>query len=204
MKSLVRGTSALFFALAILFATTQPAAAAFTWHTWTGSDQMVGSLINNPPTSIEPGRDITAAFYAANADYRYFRMDLKGAPDTGANNYAPLYSILIGGSSSLNTIALSNPFPPPSLLLFSGGPPALGEVFSRQTGATLEWAIERSKLPETFSWYGLTANLGAGGISGIFDITNSAVVTPIPSAALLLGTGLIGLVGLRRRSARKA
>jgi len=31
MKSLVRGTSALFFAAAILFASTQPAAAAFSW-----------------------------------------------------------------------------------------------------------------------------------------------------------------------------
>ena len=39
MKSLVRGTSALFFVAAILFATTQPAAAAFSWHTWVPGDQ---------------------------------------------------------------------------------------------------------------------------------------------------------------------
>ena len=40
---------------------------------------------------------------------------------------------------------------------------------------------------------------GVGTIASI-DVTP----TPIPSAALLLGTGLIGLVGLRRRGFRKS
>jgi hypothetical protein len=30
------------------------------------------------------------------------------------------------------------------------------------------------------------------------------LVTPIPSAALLLGTGILGLIGLRRKSLPKA
>jgi hypothetical protein len=200
MKSLVRGTSALFFVAAILIATSQPAAALtpFTWHTWVPSDQTVGSLM----APAEAGRDITAAYFAADGDYSYFRMDLKGAP--GAVSYAPLYSILIDGSSSLNTFAMSNPIPPflPPLIFASGGSPSL--FSSQQTGKILEWAVKRSDLPGTFSWYGLSGNYDGSGLSDIFDITHSAVATPIPSAALLLGTGLVGLVGLRRRSARKA
>lgn len=47
-----------------------------------------------------------------------------------------------------------------------------------------------------FSFWDLNANDNAGGIS----LRISAV--PIPAAAYLLGTGLIGLVGLRRRVVR--
>jgi hypothetical protein len=200
MKLLVRGTSALLFAAAILLATTQPA-AAFTWYDWTGPSQTVGSLLENPPVlTLQAGQDIASARYADDADFRFFRMDLKGAPNSVSN----IYSILIGGSGSLNTFTLDNPFPPPSLIFASGGTAALGEVFSRQTGATLEWAVERDKLPDTFSWYALTGSLSGGTLSGFFDITTSAVVTPIPSAALLLATGIIGLVGVRRKSLLKA
>jgi hypothetical protein len=184
----------------------QPAGAAFTWYDWTlGPSQIVGSLLENPPVlTLQAGQDIASARYAADADYRFFRMDLKGAPDTGSNGFAPLYSILIGGSGSLNTRAESNPFPPPSLVFPTFYSAGLGTVFARQTGATLEWAVERNKLPDTFSWYALTANLSGGAISGIFDITTSAVVTPIPSAALLLATGIVGLIGLKRKSLPKA
>ena len=202
MKTYIKGALVFLFAGTILLATMQPAGAAFSWYAWGAGDQTVGSLISNPPVlTLQKGQDITAAYYAANADYRYFRMDLKGAPDTGSNGYAPLYRIQVSGDGSISTFAF--PFPPPSLL-FASGTAGLGPVFARQTGGTLEWAIERAKLPETFSWYALTGTHIDGGLSGIFDITNTAVVTPIPSAALLLGTGLIGLVGLRRRSSRKA
>jgi hypothetical protein len=39
---------------------------------------------------------------------------------------------------------------------------------------------------------------------GLLHITIPTVAPPLPSAALILGTGIIDLIGLKRRSVRKA
>jgi hypothetical protein len=200
-------TLLVLFAVLFLATLSQPAAAAYLYDWDTGPSQIVNSLIENPPAlTLKPGQDITHAYYAADPSYRYFRMDLKGIPDTGSNGYAPLYSIQTSVGGTINTFAF--PFPPPSLM-FASGTTGLGPVFGQQIEQpgdtfTLEWRIARDKLPDTFAWYGLTGTHNNGALSGIFDITAPAVVTPIPSAALLLGTGIVGLIGLRRRSFRKA
>lgn len=178
------------------------AEAALTWYDWsTGPSQMVGSLIDG----IDLGRDIDAAYYAFDADYRFFRLDLKGAPETGPNNFAPLYQFAISTPSEtgyLNTFALTNPIPPPSLLFASAAaPPSMFSEFHFRfkTPSVLEWAVKKEDLPDVFAWYALTADLSGGSISGIFDMTAPALATPIPSAAWLLGSGVVALIGIRRR-----
>lgn len=215
MKMLSRGLQIFVIVGAVLFAAAQSASAAFTWYNWAGPSQSVGSLIENPPALfLQPGQDIVSAQYAADADYRFFRMDLKGTPSAGGNNYAPLYQFMISSTSGfrdLNTYSIPIPTPVPSLILASGVTPtsATTEWYFRNDNSTpnvLEWAIKKTDLPDTFAWQAFswnTASVG-GPITGLFDLTAAAVVTPIPSAALLLGTGLIGLIGLKRRSRRQA
>ena len=81
-------------------------------------------------------------------------------------------------------------------------PPAnrLEKLHYERNGKYLDWAIPQDQLPDNFTWLAATFQKG----SWILLNSTVAVATPIPSAALLLGTGLIGLVGLRRRSVRKA
>lgn len=179
------------------------AEAALVWYDWSaGPSQMVGSLIDG----IDLGRDIDAAYYAFDADYRFFRLDLKGAPEMGSNNYAPLYQFAIGtpgGTGYLNTLAMPISFPPPTTLSFFSGaaPPSMFSEFHFRfkTPSVLEWAVKKEDLPDYFAWYALTGDLSGGSISGIFDMTAPALATPIPSAAWLLGSGVIALIGLRRR-----
>jgi len=62
----------------------------------------------------------------------------------------------------------------------------------------LEWAYAGSIGDNFFEWWGDTR----GGLYNvtIYDYTNTAVTpTPIPGAVWLLGSGLLGLVGLKRR-----
>jgi len=51
-----------------------------------------------------------------------------------------------------------------------------------------------------FNWWAQTLN----GSGTVLETTGTATATPIPNAAWLLGSGIIGLIGLQRRRARKA
>jgi hypothetical protein len=223
MKSLVRGTSALFFAATILFATTQPAAAAFTWYDWTGGYQLVSDGTNPP---LKSGQDIRNAFYAEKDGYKYFRMELYGSPNKGAHGYANLYGFFIQkgeGNKYNDDPNFSTPlgfnvdtylgayvkpklgggglkFTPDGGTFDGGTEYAFSQLKYQRNGYYLDWAIPEGDLPDSFTWLAATFKKGS------WEVLNqtASVATPIPSAALLLGTGLIGLVGLRRRGVRKA
>ena len=69
-------------------------------------------------------------------------------------------------------------------------------------GTTLEWRVKDGKgvkhIGNAFTWWAGTMRPGEGSAKRTYDLTN-ATITPIPSAAWLLGSGIIGLIGLKRR-----
>jgi hypothetical protein len=222
MKSLVRGTSALFFAAAILFASTQPAAAAFSWYDWTGGKQVVH---DSRDLSLGKGQDIRNAFYAVDDGYRYFRMELYGKPNQGANSYANLYGFFIQkgeGNKYNNDPGFSTPlgfdvdtylgtyvkpklggglkFTPDGGTYIGDTEYAFSQLKYERNGKYLDWAIPEGDLPDNFTWLAATLQKG----SWIVLNSTAPVVTPIPSAALLLATGIVGLIGLKRKSLPKA
>lgn len=71
---------------------------------------------------------------------------------------------------------------------------------AEQNGATLEWKVAANSLgnPASFSW--TAASIDSGALVTTYSMTQPAVATPIPAAAWLFGSGLLGLVGIRRRS----
>jgi len=218
MKPLVKGTLVFLLAGTILFAATHPAAAAFSWYDWTGGYQVVHDSRNLPLTN---GQDIRNAFYAVDDGYRYFRMELYGKPNQGANGYANLYGFFIQTASVNNYPEFSTPlgsnvesylatsvkpklggglkFTPDSGT-FSGGTEYAFDLKYERNGKYLDWAIPKDQLPDNFTWLAATFQKGSWTLLN----ATAPVATPIPSAALLLGTGVVGLIGLRRRSAGKA
>ena len=218
MKPLVKGTLVLLFAATILFNATHPAAAAFSWYDWTGGYQVV----HDPrDLSLTKGQDIRNAFYAVNDGFKYFRMELYGKPNQGANGFANLYGFFIQSGNGNKFPEFTSPLGfnvdsyldvgvkpklggglkyTPDSGTFSGGTEYAFDLKYERNGKYLDWAIPKDQLPDNFTWLAATLKKG----SWVVLNATAPVATPIPSAALLLGTGVIGLIGLRRRSAGKA
>jgi hypothetical protein len=170
------------------------------------------------------GQDIRNAFYAVNDGYKYFRMELYGSPNQDANGYASIYGFFINSGNGWNFPLYLDPLVVPTVDSFlnatvtptlSGNLQFLpdGRTFNNllgivafddlrfdRNGKYLDWAIPQNQLPDNFTW--LAATLHSSTLTVLAK--TAAVAPPIPSAALLLGTGIIGLVGLRRRGFRKA
>ena len=153
-------------------------------------------------------KDITGIWYANDGVNKYFRMDLNGVVTSGDRNN--LYGIYIGSSSGF-TPSTSNLV---GGLVFIGsdgtlnfsnvGTPSVGTLGFRSsntsTTTTLEWTIPGDQLPNAFYYMGATQTLP----STINDTTDIKYAhTPIPNAAWLLGSGVLCLIGLQRRHAKK-
>jgi len=221
MRPHIRTLFVFLFAGAVFLQSAQPAAASFEWYDWTGGYQLVR---DSQDPSLGRGQDIRNAFYAVNEGYKYFRMELYGSPGEGANGYANMYAFFInkgeGGhypeySAPLVIDATPPTFPVDSYLAafakptlggglqftpdsgtFIGGDEYAFDLRYERNGKYLDWAVPEDQLPDSFTWMAATLKKG----SWILLNSTAAVATPVPSAALLLGTGIICLVGLRRRS----
>ena len=179
---------AALFAVLFMAIASQPA-FAYLYTSW------------GAPTISDPGfdagagaKDITGVWYAKDTSFHYFRMDV--TEPIWNLDHANLYSIILSTSPNALTAYTSDG------ITFAASPASPNFEFS--DGKRLEWKIPRTDLADVFQFSGSTISFFAGPPFVQFHDTTATVATPIPSAALLLGTGLIGLVGLRRRSFRQA
>jgi len=133
-----------------------------------------------------------------------------GIPDTGgvARIYAPKTSAGLEANydyildSHYQPYAAPNGFYQHDFHIWNGTDLVLGSVpTTEQNGATLEWKIAASDLgnPGSFTW--TAAAIDSGSFTTTYTMTTptDATPTPIPAAAWLLGYGLMGLAGIRRR-----
>lgn len=67
-------------------------------------------------------------------------------------------------------------------------------------GSTLEWRVKEAGnflIGSSFTWW--AASMLPGNESGVGKQTYDVMATPIPNAAWLLGSGVLALIGLKRR-----
>jgi hypothetical protein len=193
-------------ALILIFASV--ASAAYFY------DQIVndpGQISGNNSQDIQTAQDYYVVPYAATTD-RFFRITLGG----GANNNTN-YSILLDnknnnggtyqGISGIDYYFVSKGnTTSTSVYKWNGSTFAesfdFAPILTKTNGnKTLTWEVN-SNLGPYFSWWA-TASKYNGNLE-LYDSTSKVSATPIPAAAWLLGSGLLGLVGIQRRKTSAA
>ena len=187
----------------LLACATVPAFAAFNWNSGAGITWAYGATGTNPPTL---GTDIVKIGVGSDSSQYVFRMYLNGAPAT--RDYGTVYGVYLGESSpptdySIESLLKKNT---KGVLSYSY---LLGDTsftlapngFSKlDNGKTLQWKID--KIDVTGDWNYMMGVTSQASGETIYDHTNVAA-TPIPAAAWLLGSGIIGLIGIRRRNQKR-
>ena len=192
--------------LAVLFATLPQMASAALYGGWGATP----NISDDPSDAGGGAKDITGIWHAFDGTYNYFRMDVAGP--ISASDFANVYGIYI----DTNAANLTSPTLAENsavTLVFSWGLTLFESAVA--TGSISEWAYERSGDSKTLEWkikffdgfpnayYYLGATSMVNSTETTIKDTTDVAAVPIPSAVWLLGTGLIGLVGLKRRQSKR-
>lgn len=187
----------LFFVISMtLAASTVMAATVYSNLDFSDNNPSAGQVINN--VSITD----TGSQYSIN-------MLLNGTPFAGTS-----YSVLMSSASdgvflepsySLDANAYNEAGRRGTAVLkvsfsgtdYSSSNPGLS-FFHSTTDKTLTWIIDKNILFSGANFWFAGQSYKTGDLNTIYSQTKVAA-TPIPSAAWLLGTGILGLVGLSRR-----
>lgn len=148
-------------------------------------------------TDLSAG-DITRVSYGSDDLFHYFRMDLQSGPsheflyEVHVNldeNVLFGYDYLIDGTTD------------GQYYLF--GTNDFLSVDGQAGNSFLEWRIDRNLLSSVFNFRGSTMTYDPSNVYDSFDVDITSVAatpTPIPGAVWLLGSGLAGLIALRRKN----
>ena len=198
--------SSIFVTLLLTF-TIVPAFADVTWNSWTNGTSSTAPNAQNIEY-VRAGTDSVSNQYV-------FQMNLIDLPSysTPSDNLT-LYGIYLGAPTlSVPTVGSTYPagFSSSAEMFYMVWGPtgayynlprgsAIPATFSiSDANSTLEWRINTSSITSGNWFYGATSRLSDGYV---IDTTAAAAVTPIPAAAWLLGSGIIGLIAIKRRNQR--
>jgi hypothetical protein len=212
---------AALFTMSISFLVAlQPASACyapkFSWYDWTDGYQLVR---DQRDVSLTAGQDIRNAFYAVDDGYRYFRIELYKNPSRGDGGYADLYGFYFNTGNGQDFTAFTTPlgfgvdsyvdtsvdpklsgglkFTPGGGTIVGGKEHAFSLRYDRN-GKYIDWAIPLAQLSDGFSWHAASFSKDLDGKLTLLDRSGDAGI-PIPGTAWLFGSGIAGLVAMRRR-----
>lgn len=164
-------------------------------------------------------QDIVSATRSFDDTYQYFTINIAGTLGAGAEGYGIMF---IGGSPAgsgaskfdyysdllkpLNIDAYMKvtytTFPGYTVedKYINNAGNILDLTVSNFTGSgsQLEWKIAKTQLASSFSWLAVSLD----GVGHPLTDRTGVAVTPIPNAVWLFGSGIVALVGLKRRKSK--
>jgi hypothetical protein len=188
---------------------------------WPTTPTFKDSVYDTPGEPRKAGQDITNVWHAYDGGSHFFRLDLLGEPSRRHHDFSKIYGFYIdskpggnpadfllpGALSGIDYILYvsvvreghSLNFRPAKLKEWNtgrfdsihGGVEAFQHT--RNGGKALEWKIDDSRIDTTFNWWAVSSNKLYGTVSA------NDIATPIPGAAWLFGTGVLALIGLRKK-----
>lgn len=226
-----KGLSAVFLLLVGFFLSSSPASAAYLYDSWS-SAQKFEDTVNAPynPTPGQDIVAAYQAYDAGYLYFRIDLAGVpSGTPPDYANTYGIYIDSKAGGTDSsdmyvpgtlsgidfiistdlkfdkFNRMIWDPEFQLWKVEEFKGSAGLKFQGTVNDGKMTLEWRVKDGEgekyIGNSFTWSAATMLPGTESDKKTYDIAGP-VVTPIPSAAWLLGSGIIGLIGLKRRKDR--
>lgn len=177
-----------------------PAVAAPLYDGWSA----VTPTVTDPVGDAPPGLDITGIRHASVGGDHFFRMDVMGPIPIPGNSYT-LFALNAPPAPDYIFSSTTKPITDPNIISFT-------KTFTNDTNSEdatsrfrytnngngsffLEWSLENDAALNSVFYLAGKTGVGTATID-----TTSMAATPIPGAAWLFVSGILGLIGIKRKN----